>query len=87
MIFGASMKEFNDQFGDQMTSYVAAAGGRVGKVSKDDFYAGLLLEAEFYAPLGQILGDYDALICPTFAVPALPAEYDRATDRGERQAR
>src|SRR5262249_15897072 len=29
-----------------------------------------------YAPLGQLLEDCDALICPTFAVPALPAEYD-----------
>jgi Asp-tRNA(Asn)/Glu-tRNA(Gln) amidotransferase A subunit family amidase len=35
-----------------------------------------MLEAEFYAPLGQILEEHDALICPTFAVPALPAEYD-----------
>jgi Asp-tRNA(Asn)/Glu-tRNA(Gln) amidotransferase A subunit family amidase len=35
-----------------------------------------MLEGEFYAPLGQILEDHDALVCPTFAVPALPAEYD-----------
>ncbi len=27
-------------------------------------------------PLGQLLADYDALICPTFAVPALPASYN-----------
>ena len=26
--------------------------------------------------LGEILDRFDALICPTFAVPALPAEYD-----------
>ena len=76
MIFGASMKEFNDQFGDQLTSYVRRLVADSKLVSKDDFYAGLSLEAEIYAPLGQILEDYDALICPTFAVPALPAEYD-----------
>jgi Asp-tRNA(Asn)/Glu-tRNA(Gln) amidotransferase A subunit family amidase len=76
MIFGASMKELTDQHGDQMTSYVRRLVAGSEKVSKDDFYAGLMLEGEFYAPLGQILEDYDALICPTFAVPALPAEYD-----------
>ena len=76
MIFGASMKELTDQYGDQMTSYVRRLVAESAQVSKDDFYTGLMLEGEFYAPLGQILEDYDALICPTFAVPALPAEYD-----------
>jgi CubicO group peptidase (beta-lactamase class C family) len=46
------------------------------QVSKDDFVAGLALEGQIYAPLGQLLEEYDALICPTFAVAALPAEYD-----------
>jgi len=45
-------------------------------IAKEDFIAGLELEAAIYAPLGQLLEDYDALICPTFAVPALPAEWD-----------
>ena len=76
MIFGASMKEINDQFPDQLTSYVRRLVADSERVSKDDFYAGLGLEAAIYAPLGQVLDDYDALICPTFAVPALPAEYD-----------
>ncbi len=76
MIFGASMKEIDDQHHDQLTPYVQRLVAESKKISKDDFYAGLLLEAEFYAPLGQILEDHDALICPTFAVPALPAEYD-----------
>ena len=42
------------------------------KVSKDEFVAGLALEGQIYAPLGQLLDDYDELICPTFTVPALP---------------
>jgi Asp-tRNA(Asn)/Glu-tRNA(Gln) amidotransferase A subunit family amidase len=76
MIFGASMKEINDQNPGQLTSYVQRLVADSEKVSKDDFYAGLSLEAAIYAPLGQILEEHDALICPTFAVPALPAEYD-----------
>ena len=76
MIFGASMKEINDQFADQLTPYVRRLVAESEQVSKDDFYAGLSLEAAIYAPLGELLEEYDALICPTFAVPALPAEYD-----------
>jgi hypothetical protein len=37
---------------------------------------GLGLEGRIYAPLGALLEQYDALICPTFALPALPAEHD-----------
>jgi Asp-tRNA(Asn)/Glu-tRNA(Gln) amidotransferase A subunit family amidase len=76
MIFGASMKELNEQFPDQLTSYVRRLVADSDRVSKEDFYAGLSLEATFYTPLGELLETYDALICPTFAVPALPAEYD-----------
>jgi aspartyl-tRNA(Asn)/glutamyl-tRNA(Gln) amidotransferase subunit A len=76
MIFGASMKELCDQHADELTSYVRRLVADAELVSKDDFIAGLELEAEIYAPLGQVLEDYDALICPTFAVPALPAEFD-----------
>ena len=57
-----------------------AARGKVvaeaDHVSKDEFVGGLALEGKIYAPLGQLLEEFDALICPTFAVPALPAEYD-----------
>ncbi len=76
MIFGASMKEIYDQFPDQLTPYVKRLVEESMLISKDDFYAGLSLEAAIYAPLGELLEEYDALICPTFAVPALPAEYD-----------
>ncbi len=76
MIFGASMGEMVDQHGDQITSYVRRLVADASKIGKDDFLAGLELEARIYAPLGALLDDYDALICPTFAVPALPAEYD-----------
>jgi aspartyl-tRNA(Asn)/glutamyl-tRNA(Gln) amidotransferase subunit A len=46
------------------------------EITTEDLVAGLALEAGIYAPLGQLLDDVDALVCPTFAVPALPAEYD-----------
>jgi Asp-tRNA(Asn)/Glu-tRNA(Gln) amidotransferase A subunit family amidase len=76
MIFGASMKELDEQHGDELTSYARLMVADSDKVSKADFLTGLNLEAEIYSPLGELLDEYDALICPTFAVPALDAEYD-----------
>lgn len=76
MIFGASMKEMVTQHGDQITSYVRRLVADADKITKDDFLVGLGLEGQIYAPLGALLDRYDALICPTFAVPALPADYD-----------
>jgi len=76
MIFSASMVELDRQHGDQLTSYARRMVADSAKVAKDDFLAGLTLETEIYAPLGELLDAYDALICPTIAVPALDAEYD-----------
>ncbi len=59
-----------------LTSYARRLVDDSAEISKDDFYAGLELESQIYAPLGELLEEYDALICPTFAVPALDAEYD-----------
>jgi Asp-tRNA(Asn)/Glu-tRNA(Gln) amidotransferase A subunit family amidase len=76
VIFGASMQEIYDQHGDDLTSYARRFVTDAAQVSKADFVTGLELEARIYAPLGMLLEEFDALICPTFAVPALPAEYD-----------
>lgn len=78
MIFGPSIRELYEQHADDFTSYGRRFMADSDQISKDDFVAGLELEARIYAPLGELLDEYDALICPTFAVPALPAEYDVA---------
>jgi len=76
MVFSESIKETSERHPDELTSYASRLVADSAQVSKDDFYAGLGLEAAIYEPLGELLEEYDALICPTFAVPALPAEYD-----------
>ena len=76
MIFGPSIREIYDKHQEDLTSYARRFMAESAQISKDDFVAGLALEAEIYAPLGELLEDFDALLCPTFAVPALPAEYD-----------
>jgi Asp-tRNA(Asn)/Glu-tRNA(Gln) amidotransferase A subunit family amidase len=76
MIFGASIKEIYEAHGADLTSYARNLVDSAAKISKDDFYAGLELETRLWLPLGELLEEYDALICPTFAVPALDATYD-----------
>jgi len=76
MVFGPSIKEIYAKHADELTSYARSFMAESDQISKDDFVAGLALEGEIYAPLGYLLEEFDALVCPTFAVPALPARYD-----------
>ena len=76
MIFGPSIRELHEQHGPELTSYARHFAAEAAAVAKDEFLTGLELESRIYAPLGALLEDFDALICPTFAIPALPAEYD-----------
>jgi len=76
MIFGPSVREIYDEHPADLTSYARRFVAESDQVAKSDYVAGLALEAAIYAPLGEILDEFDALICPTFAVPALPAQYD-----------
>ncbi len=76
MIFGPSIRELHEQHEAELTSYARQFAAEAAQVAKDDFLAGLALESRIYAPLGALLAEFDALICPTFAIPALPAEYD-----------
>ncbi len=76
MIFGPSVQELYDAHGAELTSYARRFVEEGTDIRKEDFVAGLALEAQLYAPLGDLLEEFDALVCPTFAIPALPAEYD-----------
>jgi Asp-tRNA(Asn)/Glu-tRNA(Gln) amidotransferase A subunit family amidase len=76
MIFGPSVQELYDSHGEELTSYARRFVAESAEISKADFVAGLELEGQIYEPLGELLEDYDALVCPTFAVPALAATYD-----------
>ncbi len=76
MIFGPSISELYEQHEAELTSYARHFAAEADQIAKADLLTGLALEGRIYAPLGALLDDYDALICPTFAIPALPAEYD-----------
>ena len=76
MIFGPSIAGICAGHAADLTSYARRFAAESDEIGKEAFVHGLELEAGIYAPLGELLERFDALICPTFAVPALPAEYD-----------
>jgi Asp-tRNA(Asn)/Glu-tRNA(Gln) amidotransferase A subunit family amidase len=76
MIFGPSIADVYAAHSEELCSYTRRFAAESAEISKEDFVAGLEMEARIYAPLGELLDAYDALVCPTFAVPALPSEYD-----------
>ena len=77
MIFGPSIRELFEQHGEDLTSYARRFVAESDEITKDDFVAGPRTgRPRSTRRSANLLDEYDALICPTFAVPALPAEYD-----------
>jgi Asp-tRNA(Asn)/Glu-tRNA(Gln) amidotransferase A subunit family amidase len=70
------MQELDDAYGDLLTPYARRLVRDSAGIPKEALIEGLQLEGRIYAPLGELLEGFDALLCPTFAVPALPAEWD-----------
>jgi len=75
MIFGPSIAEIYAAHRDELTPYARMLFEESEQVTKSDFVAGLELEGHLYQPLGSLLEQYDALLCPTFAIPAFPATW------------
>ena len=78
-IMAASIEVEFGEPGEEFTSYVRDMVAESHTISKQDLVEGFLLEAAVYEPLGTLLDDYDALLCPTFAVAGLPADWDMRT--------
>jgi aspartyl-tRNA(Asn)/glutamyl-tRNA(Gln) amidotransferase subunit A len=76
MIFGPSIRRIFEEHADELSSYTRTFYEESQDIGKDDLVEGLELEARIYAPLGEVLERYDALLCPTFGIPAYPADHD-----------
>lgn len=79
-LFGAYISTLLKDHADEMTSYARqfAEDGRRSKAV--DFVHSLEVAAGMYRTLGPILERHDVLICPTNALPAVPADFDQSTD-------
>jgi amidase len=79
-LFGAYLSKLLKKHGREMTSY-ARRFARAGARSKArDFVWAMETAAKFYPALGAVLDAHDVLVCPTNALPAVPANFDHSKD-------
>ncbi len=79
-IFGASVGVMAGDQAELLMPYTREFARQAAEAIGEPaaYAAGLMAEAEVYAPLGQLLTTHDALICPTFAAKGLVAGEDYA---------
>lgn len=76
MIFGSWVLEYLDERAEKLTSYARYFGNQAKGKTGTAFLKALNTCGNMYRSLGPALEKYNALICPTLAIPAVPAEQD-----------
>ncbi len=79
-IFGAYMATYLRDHADKMTNYVRQWAKEAQKSTSADFLQTLEVANEMYATVGPLLEKYQVLVCPTNALPAVPADFDHSQD-------
>ena len=79
-IFGAAMQDELERHADELTSYARAFAEESLNSTPSDFLGSLDVAYKMYSTLGPILEEYNILICPTTAIPAVPADFDSTKD-------
>ncbi|APE24942.1 MULTISPECIES: amidase [Streptomyces] len=76
-VFGALVSEVEAKHRDRMTAYAAAFADTMAEARERVSYLdGLRVETRMQRELAEAMAPFDALICPTTAVPGLPAGDD-----------
>ncbi|MDU8928803.1 amidase [Alisedimentitalea sp. MJ-SS2] len=79
-LFGGALSMELEEHGDKMTTYCRALAEKSLDSTAQDFVASLQTAGEAYMKLGPLLQDYDCLICPTNALPAVRADFDQSVE-------
>ncbi|MDP9136815.1 MAG: amidase [Pseudomonadota bacterium] len=79
-LFGAYVSRMLKSHGKQLTTYARAFAEQGRKSKATDFVWTLEVANEMYAKLGPLLQEHNVLICPTTALPAVPADFDQSKD-------
>ncbi len=79
-IFGAYMATYLKDHADKMTNYVRQWAEEAQKSTAAEFLHTLEVVNEMYATVGPLLEKYRVLVCPTNALPAVPADFDHSED-------
>lgn len=75
-LFGGALSTLLEEHGDDMTEYCRDFATTALGSTAQDFLKSLEVAGQAYLTLGPILEEFDALVCPTNALPAVPADFD-----------
>ena len=75
-LFGGSMAGHLALHRFEMTNYARALAEFSQTTTAEGFLAAMVYADEMYSTLGPALEKYNVLICPTNALPAVPADHD-----------
>ncbi len=79
-LFGASLADTLADHADDLTTYARAFAEKGLTSTSVEFAWSLETAGKMYNTLGPLLQKYNVLICPTNALPAVPADFDQSTD-------
>ena len=79
-LFGGYLSTLLADHGDDMCDYTRVFAERGATSTSQDFVASLEIAGKMYETLGPLLETYNVLVCPTTALPAVPAEFNQVTD-------
>lgn len=79
-LFGGALAAELEEHGDLMTPYCRDFAEKAIGSTAQQFVASLETAGQAYLKLGPLLERYDCLICPTNALPAVPAGFDPSRD-------
>ncbi len=82
-LFGTYIGRYLGRHGLEMTSYARAFAQMGRQTTADDFLEAHDIAGEMYATFGPLMQRYDIFLCPTLAVPSVPAEHDQSRDKIE----
>ena len=80
-LFGAVIGQVLTRHRFEMMPYAVEFAEFGAKTTAADFVESMNIAGEMYDTLGPILQKYDALICPTNATAAIPADHDSTRDK------
>lgn len=79
-LFGAFLSKLLPEHGHLMTSYAKRFAEEGAQSKATDFVNSLEVAGRMYMTLGPLLEKYNVLICPTTALPSVPADFDESKD-------
>ncbi|MEM8840378.1 MAG: amidase [Pseudomonadota bacterium] len=80
-LFGGYIGRLLPDHADEMTTYARDFAEKAQLTTAAQFIDTLDVAGEMYETFGPLMEDYDALLCPTLALPAVPADFDQSKDK------